>query len=99
MKKLLQLFILCALVLGACQKENMAPSGSEGKSGSITRFAVFNEHMYMLDQNKILTYSLANKEKPVQVNQLLTDYGLETIIVYDGFVYIGSRTALYILDI
>jgi hypothetical protein len=30
---------------------------------------------------------------------LPTDYGLETIIVYDNTIYIGSRTALYILNI
>ena len=98
MKKLLNLFIVCA-ILTACQKEMMMNPATNGKSGSITRFAVHNGYMYMLDQNKVLTYSLANSDKPVMVSSLTTDYGLETIIVYDNYVYLGSRTSLYILDI
>lgn len=99
MKKLLTLVVLSMFIFTACKKETLAPSGNNGKSGSITRFTVYNGYMYVLDQNKILTYSLSNTQAPVLVNELATDYGLETIIVYESFVYIGSRTALYILDI
>lgn len=77
--------------------ESIGPDA--GTSGSITRFTVYNGYMYTLDPNAIKTYSLANPDRPELVSTLTTDYGLETIIIYDGVIYIGSRTALYILDI
>lgn len=71
----------------------------QGQSGSITRFAIHNGFMYALNPNEVKTYSLANPDKPEHLHTLVTDYGLETIIVYEGSIFIGSRSALYILDI
>lgn len=33
------------------------------------------------------------------MHTLPTEYGLETIIIYDNTIYLGSKTALYILSI
>lgn len=70
-----------------------------GASGSITKFAVHNGYMYALNPNEVLTYDLSNEDKPELIHQLATDYGLETIFIYDDAIYLGSRTSLYILDI
>lgn len=99
MKKIFQVALLAAIVFASCSKEMMVSPDGNGKSGSITRFAVNGNYMYALDQNKILTYSLSDKNNPQLTSSITTDYGLETITIYDGTVYIGSRTALYILDI
>ncbi|HNE28987.1 MAG: hypothetical protein U0U46_00535 [Saprospiraceae bacterium] len=93
--------LLALLLLGlavACSKE-ASVSVETGKSGSITRFAVHNGYMYALNPNEVLTYSLTDPDHPQLVHRLSTDYGLETIVVYEGRIYLGSRTALYILDI
>lgn len=82
----------------ACSKEAAVSDGT-GKSGSITRFAIHNGYMYTLNPNEVLTYSLSDPDQPQLVHRLQTDYGLETIIIYDNAIYLGSRTALYILDI
>jgi hypothetical protein len=55
--------------------------------------------MYMLNPNEVLTYSLANPDQPQHVHTLKTEYGLETIIIYENTIYLGSTSALYILDI
>lgn len=99
MKKTLLLFAFAALILAACSKDSGILESVAGKSGSITRFAVHNGYMYTLNPNEVLTYSLQNPDKPALVHRLATDYGLETIIVYDNTIYLGSSTALYILDI
>jgi len=99
MKTFFAYVVLAALLLSACTKEGNMLNTSDSKSGSITRFAMNGSYMYVLDQNKILTYSVADKAKPELLNQVTTDYGLETITIYEGTGYVGSRTALYILDI
>ncbi len=98
MNKLL-LTLLLALLATACSKDADIAEGLTGKSGSITRFAIFQNHMYVLNLNEVQTYSLQDPDNPVLVHRLPTDYGLETIILYEGTIYIGSTTALYILDV
>ncbi|MCW5923601.1 MAG: hypothetical protein KIS77_14750 [Saprospiraceae bacterium] len=99
MKQLSQLLIAVMLLAVSCTQDNAEFADATGKSGSITRFAVHNNYMYVLNLNEVQTYSLANADKPVLVHRLPTDYGLETIIVYDNTIFLGSRTSLYILGI
>jgi len=88
-------------ILASCSFDNefAAEPGTDGVSGSITKFTIHNGYMYALNPNEIQTYKLENPDEPELVNTIETDYGLETIIIYDNTVYVGSRTSLYILDI
>ena len=97
MKKLL--FTACAALLFLACSKDASLEGATGKSGSITRFAIYQHFMYVLNLNEVQTYDITVKEHPVLVHRLPTDYGLETITVYDNTVFLGSTTALYILDV
>lgn len=90
---------LALFFFAACTKEAASEWSETGKSGSITRFTTYQGYLYALNSNEVLTFSLANPDKPELVHRLPTDYGLETIIVYDQTIYLGSRSALYILGI
>ena len=98
MRKLLYVTLFAALLV-ACGKDTFQNIDTAGQSGSITRFAIYNNYMYVLNLNEVQTYNLGQDNKPVLFHTLATDYGLETIQVYDGSIYVGSTTALYILDI
>jgi hypothetical protein len=91
--------IFCVFLLVSCSpwREELEPP--KGKSGPITRFVVWDKYMYALDLGTVKTFDLTDKKKPVLVSSLETDYGLETITIYDNIVYLGSATALYVLDI
>lgn len=94
------LFIaLTAFLLTSCSKDSAENTAENGKSGSITRFAVYQNFMYVLNQNEVQTYDITQKNQPVLVHRLPTDYGLETITIYDNTIFLGSTTALYILNI
>jgi len=100
MKRLLILFLSTLTLLVACTK-NMSEmtNSTNGKSGSVTRFAVHNGFMYALDQNRVMVYELSDPANPNLISQVPTDYGLETITVYNETIYVGSTSALYILNI
>lgn len=85
-------------MLAACSKDQAAES-ADGQSGSITRFAVYQQYLYVLNLNEVQTYDISDEDKPVLVHRLATDYGLETITIYDNTAFLGSTTALYILDL
>jgi hypothetical protein len=88
-----------ALLLFACSKESSLEAVADGQSGSITRFAIFQHYMYVLNLNEVQTYDISDEKHPVLVHRLSTDYGLETITIYDGAIFLGSTTALYIVNI
>lgn len=96
MKKILLGFFM---LMVACTQDAEFASPEGGKSGSITRFATYQGYMYVLNLNEVQTYSLSNPNKPLLVHTLTTDYGLETINIYDNTIFLGSTTSLYILDI
>lgn len=95
------LLLVLVLALGACadDSDSFLADQENGLSGSITRFAVHNGYMYSLNPNGINTYDLSDADNPQLVHTINTDYGLETITIYDGIIYIGSTTSLYILGI
>lgn len=94
------LFLLLTWLMVGCNKSTeLFDDPSNSKSGSITRFAVWQHYMYVLDQNRILVYDIRQSDRPELVNVVNTNYGLETIIIYEGTIYVGSRDALYIVDI
>ena len=86
------------LLLAACSKDADSVN-NQGQSGSITRFTVYDHFMYVLNQNEVQTYDISQKDAPKLVHRLPTDYGLETITVYDHTIFIGSVTALYIVGL
>lgn len=98
MKPFRLFFAALTLLAAACSKDAGALEAG-GQAGSITRFAVHNGYLYALNPNEVLTYSLQDPDRPQLVHRLPTDYGLETILIYDNTIYLGSRTALYILGI
>jgi hypothetical protein len=99
MKKILLTYLCFLWLLAGCfEKANFAVSEG-GKSGSVTRFTTYQGYMYVLNLNEVQTYSLVNPSKPLLVHTLSTDYGLETINIYDNTIFLGSTTSLYILDI
>ncbi|MBL7779398.1 MAG: hypothetical protein JNK66_14045 [Chitinophagales bacterium] len=88
------------LLLYSCSKDETTYNpAAKGKSGSVTRFAAHNGYLYVLDQNKIKTYMATGSGEPTLQSTVYTDYGLETITIYDAVIYLGSRDGLYILDI
>jgi hypothetical protein len=99
MSNKIYLLAFVLLMLLSCSKDSLDVSTEPGQSGSITRFVVHNQYMYSLNPNEVKTFDLQNPDKPQLVHTLPTDYGLETIIIYDNTIYLGSRNALYILSI
>lgn len=69
------------------------------KSGSLARFVVHQGYMYSLNHHEVITFAIQPDGVPLLIGRLPLDYGLETIVVYDGLIYVGARTGLYILDI
>ncbi|MEM6722072.1 MAG: hypothetical protein AAF611_22275 [Bacteroidota bacterium] len=78
---------------------NDAASGGTGSGGSLARFKIVNDYLYVVDLQKINVFDIQNLEAPQKVNEEYVTWESETIFYQDNKLFIGTRTGMYIYDI
>lgn len=94
---------LISLVVGcmACSAgdSSVAPGTSNsGTGGSLARFTVADNRLYILNRNKLTTYNVSASRNPTQVGQTTLSTEAETIFPFGNYLLMGSPTGLYIYD-
>lgn len=103
MKKLF-LGVLSIFFLASCDAENYgsaSPDGAGvGQGGSLARFTIINNHLYIVDQNQLKVFSLANPENPIYLSNITLQATVETVFPYnDSTLFIGSTSGMLIYDV
>jgi len=95
-KLLLSLFLL-ALVMG-CENEGMQMSDGTGQGGSMTRFAISGNYLYLVNHTSIKVFDITggNFEQREEVH---VGWGVETIFAREDYLYLGANDAMYIYSI
>ena len=70
-----------------------------GKGGSLARFIIVGQYMYVVDNATLKTFSLANPQQPKLENSTQIGFNIETIYAFDNNLFIGSRDAMYIYNL
>ena len=73
-------------------------SGS-GVGGSLARFTISGNHLYLLDGADLHAVSVANETHPVPGSRTQLGWDIETLFPYEQNLFVGSRTGMHILDI
>ncbi|WP_298510680.1 hypothetical protein [uncultured Kordia sp.] len=73
--------------------------GNTGSGGSLARFKIVDDYLYVVDNVKINVFDIQNLETPVKVNEEYVTWQAETIFYQDDKLFIGTRTGMYIYDI
>lgn len=99
---LISLFSL--LFLNNCSNDSASndsiPSqNSGGQGGSLARFCIANNYLYVVDNATLHIYSLAQPDHPETVGSVNLGIGIETIFYYEDFLYIGSTNGMIIYSI
>jgi hypothetical protein len=112
MKRIIYILI-CLLPLSACNKgtdmkgtggsmQNGTGGGYDGGSGqggSLARFTIANDYLYVVDDRKLYAYTLSNSASPQVTSTLEIGEDIETIYSYNNMLFIGSRNAMYVYSI
>jgi hypothetical protein len=102
MKRLYYLLFLL-LPLQACQKSDVGLSnnagGTTGQGGSLARFTIARNHLFVVDNRKLYSYSLSNSAEPILKSTQDIGFNIETIYTYEDKLFIGSQNAMYIYSI
>lgn len=93
---------VCAIVLllgceGDAPASLITGEGGTGQGGSMSRFAVRDNNLYVLDLHSLHTYDIGNGF--VHKSTVDVPPGMETIFVNGDFLYLGATDAMYIYSI
>jgi hypothetical protein len=104
MKKLLFIscLLLVTLVFFCCSKQadsNSSSSGNIGTGGSLARFTIVGNYLYLADDMTLNVYKINDPYNPILTSKLLVGNSVETIYPYDGKLFIGSQFGMYIYSL
>ncbi|MAT54907.1 MAG: hypothetical protein CMN32_10550 [Saprospirales bacterium] len=79
-------------------EESSGSAGGTGVGGSMARFTIVDQYLYIVDDSRLQVFGLGNPYLPEQVNEVQLGWGIETIIPYEDKLFIGSNSGMFIFD-
>jgi len=70
-----------------------------GVGGSLARFTINGDHLYMLDGGDLQVADITVERKPVAKNRSQLAWDIETIFPYKKNLFVGSASGMHILDV
>jgi len=79
------------------------PTNSEsfkdsGTGGSLARFTITKDHLYVIDNVTLFIYDVKQAAKPRSVNEIYVEWGIETLFPYQDLMFIGANNGMFIYD-
>ena len=94
-KLIIFLFAVAAL---ACQDDSGSESLTTGQGGSMTRFAIHNNYLYVVDHAQLNIFDIHDNSFE-RVGEVPVNLGLETIATRNEFLYLGANDGMYIYSL
>ncbi|MCF8380295.1 MAG: hypothetical protein K9H49_11995 [Bacteroidales bacterium] len=71
-----------------------------GVGGSMARFATYDQYLYLLEQtSKLKVIDISDVDSPELSYDKYVGWGLETMFIYEDYMYLGATNGLHILDL
>ncbi len=69
-----------------------------GVGGSMARFTIVGNTLYVLDGNNMIVYDITDASNPQEIKEMPLDFTVETIFPHEGQLFIGGTEGMYIYD-
>ena len=93
-------FFLAACILFACTKESQNAATTDiGKGGSLAKFTIAGNYLYVVDDYSLYTYDISNPVAPSNTHIAYIGNSIETIYPYKNRLFIGSANGMFIYSI
>lgn len=80
-------------------KAAIAPGNTTGVGGSMARFTISNDYLYMLDGGNIHAADISVSTSPEKKSSQYVMWDIETIFPYENKLFIGARSGMHIFDL
>ncbi len=106
MRKYISIIILvCSFCIWwACSAEGVVPSNNStatntGVGGSLAKFAIVGNFLYVINDIDLKTYDITQPETPKFVGTTAVGWGIETLYPYGKNLFLGSQRGVYLYEI
>lgn len=98
--KLIWTFCIGCLLISCSEDSanNLQVGGGQGQGGSLTRFAINGNYLYIASQTTLSVYDISNEDFE-ELKTINVGFGLETISTRGSYLYLGAQDAMYIYSI
>lgn len=108
------IFTICIATIIGCSGESVSPSvrgsessgnditggsGGSGQGGSTAKFTLANNHLYLVTENALFTYSLDNPSEPEYKSQITVWGNVETLFSMNSHLFLGTQNGVVIYSI
>lgn len=74
-------------------------SNSTGKGGSMSKFAIVNNFLYMVNSSEMIPVDISNPAKPVSKLKMgLASGNVETLFPYNSYLYMGTSDGILVYN-
>lgn len=73
-------------------------SQGAGLGGSLARFTLHKDFLYIVDQSNLHVFNISAREQPLKSNTVNLGWGIETIFPYRDHLFVGANNGMHILD-
>lgn len=100
MKKIIYSLVLMAFIY-ACKGDSVAldNGSSVGRGGSMARFTIANDYLYIVDNQSLKVFRITEPENPVFIKRVALNTVVETIFPFEGHLLVGTQTGMFIFSI
>lgn len=98
-KSLLILSITALLFSCADSSSDMAIPSGTGKGGSMARFTVSGDYLYVVDSRNLHVYEVKDPRTPKKLKEVELGVNIETIFPYQQKLFIGSQDGMHIYSL
>ena len=87
-------FVSC----GGAGNNSSSGTSTQGKSGSMARFAIVGDYLYTVNESQMNVFDVANASQPKNASKVHLPWDVETLFAYKSYLYIGASSGMYIYD-
>lgn len=73
-------------------------SSGEGTGGSMARFTIVGDFLYTVDHQTLNSFDISTPAQPEYKSKVSLNFGVETISPFNGNLFIGTTSGMYIFD-
>lgn len=73
-------------------------ASSQGISGSITKFSLLNDFLYVMDGNNLKPFDLTSPTRPSNTNEVQIWREVETLFAYNNHIFMGTTSGMLIYE-
>lgn len=99
MMKYFTVTLFACTLLSACGLSDSAGLQTNALSGSITKFKVVDDALYVIDETDLRLLDLADAHHPLDKGSVDIGFGPETLFNLGDVLFVGAQTGMYIFSI